>query len=46
MCFYKICTHSAFNNTITFLIVANTVVLALDRHNVPPEEQEIYDYFG
>ena len=36
---YIICTHSIFSATITFLILANTVVLAMDKY--PIEE----DYF-
>ena len=37
---YKICTHAVFGLIIILLIVANTVVLALDRHPIDQDEFE------
>ena len=42
MCCFRICSSSLFNNFITFLIVANTVVLALDRYDLPQVEINVY----
>ena len=38
--FYRICTHGVFGTIIIMLIVANTVVLALDRHPIDQNEFE------
>ena len=35
---YKICTHWTFTLTITFLIIANTAALAMDKY---PEDEEL-----
>ena len=37
---YQLCCHDVFAGFITFLILANTVVLALDRHPIEPAEFE------
>ena len=34
--FYVICEHSIFNTVIIMMILANTIVLALDRHPIDP----------
>ena len=36
--FYRVCTHGVFSTVIIMLIVANTVVLALDRHPIDQQE--------
>jgi hypothetical protein len=36
--FYQICTNSIFATVIILLIIANTVVLALDRHPIDATE--------
>lgn len=41
MACFQICTHVSFTVVITMLILANTVVLALERHPIPEREQEI-----
>lgn len=33
--FYKICTHSIFGGAVIFFIIANTLILALDKHPQP-----------
>ena len=38
--FYKICTHAVFGTVIILLIVANTIVLALDRYPINQQEFE------
>ena len=40
---YRLCTHWMFTLVITLLIVANTVVLALDKHPEDPELTKVTD---
>ena len=37
--FYKLCTHGAFDFVIMMMIIANTIVLALDRHPIDPTDE-------
>ena len=37
--FFIVCTHNAFNITLTICIVLNTGLLAMDRHPIKPETQ-------
>ena len=40
---YRVCTHWSFTVFITFLIIGNTVVLALDKYPDDPDVTEITD---
>lgn len=40
---YKVCTNFIFSAVIVFLIVLNTIVLALDRYPLEDEVDEQYD---
>ena len=41
MTMFKVCSNGFFVNFITFLIVGNTIVLAMDRHEISHEEKAV-----
>ena len=41
--FFIICTHNAFNITLTMCIILNTGLLAMDRHPIKPETQHFLE---
>lgn len=38
--------HALFDNFMTLAVTANTVTLALDRYNIPKEEEDILNVFN
>lgn len=44
--FYQICMHDLFMFSMTFAILLNTLVLALDRHPISYEQQNYLEYIN